>query len=76
MVRFGFNRIKLNRKKNLIASKISIGFYDKTNLSSVNMGIPVDLNVEANDTGRLETAPWSINHIAHGDAHHSGWCCY
>lgn len=40
------------------------------------MGIPVDLNVEANDTGRLETAPWSINHIAHGDAHHSGWCCY
>lgn len=54
----------------------STGFYDKTNLSSVNMGIPVDLNVEANDTGRLETAPWSINHIAHGDAHRSGWCCY
>lgn len=51
------------------------GFYDKTNLSSVNMGIPVDLNVEANDTGRLETAPWSINHIALGDAHRSG-CCY
>lgn len=39
------------------------------------MGIPVDLNVEANDTGRLETAPWSINHIALGDAHRSG-CCY
>lgn len=52
------------------------GFYDKTNLSSVNMGIPVDLNVEANDTGRLETAPWSIQHIAHGDAHRSSWCCY
>lgn len=52
------------------------GTYDKTNLSSVNMGIPVDLNVEANDTGRLETAPWSINHIALGDAHQSGWCCY
>ncbi|XP_031628180.1 vacuolar protein sorting-associated protein 21 [Contarinia nasturtii] len=52
------------------------GFYDKTNLSSVNAGIPVDLNVEANDTGRLETAPWSINHIAHGDAHRSSWCCY
>lgn len=51
------------------------GFYDKTNLGSVNMGIPVDLNIEANDTGRLETAPWSINHIAHGDAHRS-WCCY
>lgn len=54
----------------------STGFYDKTNLSSVNMGIPVDLNVEANDTGRLETAPWSIQHIAHGDAHRSSWCCY
>lgn len=52
------------------------GFYDKTNLSSVNMGIPVDLNVEANDTGRLETAPWSIDHIALGDTHRSGWCCY
>lgn len=52
------------------------GFYDKTNLSSVNMGIPVDLNVEANGTGRLETAPWSIDHIALGDAHRSGWCCY
>lgn len=52
------------------------GFYDKSNLGSVNMGIPVDLNVEANDTGRLETAPWSINHIAHGDAHRSNWCCY
>lgn len=40
------------------------------------MGIPVDLDTEANDTGRLETAPWSIDHIAHGDAQRAGWCCY
>lgn len=52
------------------------GFYDKTNLSSVHLGIPVDPNVEANDTGRLEMPPWSINHIAHGDEHRTGWCCY
>lgn len=43
-------------------------------IASVHMGIPVDLNIEANDTGRLETAPWSIDHIAHGDAQR-GWCC-
>lgn len=52
------------------------GFYDKTNLSSVHLGIPVDPNVEANDTGRLEMPSWSINHIAHGDEHRTGWCCY
>lgn len=52
------------------------GFHDKTNLSSVHLGIPVDPNVEANDTGRLEMPPWSINHIAHGDEHQTGWCCY
>lgn len=40
------------------------------------MGIPVDLNVEANDTGRLETAAWSIANIAHGDETRSTWCCY
>lgn len=50
--------------------------YDKTNLSSVHLGIAVDPNVEANDLGRLETPPWSINHIAHGDEHRMGWCCY
>lgn len=52
------------------------GFYDKTNLSSVHLGIAVDPNVEANDTGRLETPSWSINHIAHGDEHRTGWCCF
>lgn len=60
----------------MMLSLFFTGHYDKTNLSSVHMGIPVDLNIEANDTGRLETAAWSIDHIAHGDAQHGGWCCY
>lgn len=70
------NEFDTKTLKLLTNELIFVGFYDKTNLSSINMGIPVDLNVEANDTGRLETAPWSINHIAVGDAHRSGWCCY
>lgn len=52
-----------------------LGNFDSTNLSSVHTGIPVDSNVEATDTGRLETASWSINHIAHGDVQR-GSCCY
>lgn len=45
--------------------------------SMVDMGIPVDEStLEANGTGRLETASWSIDHIAHGDEQRSGWCCY
>lgn len=51
-------------------------FHEKSNLDSVHLGIPVDQTVEANDTGRLETPPWSINYIAYGDEHRSGWCCY
>lgn len=52
------------------------GHNDLSNLNSVHMGIPVDSNVEANDVGRLETAPWSIQYIAHGDIAQRGWCCY
>lgn len=43
---------------------------------TVHTGLTVDSNVEANAIGRLETAPWSIEHIAHGDPQRSGWCCY
>lgn len=42
----------------------------------LQLGIPVDSNVEVNGTGRLETVSWSIDHIAHGDEERSGWCCY
>lgn len=40
------------------------------------MGIPVDGNTTVDGIGRLETASWSIDHIAHGNEQHSGWCCY
>lgn len=61
-------------KKKKTLCFILTGHYDRMSIASVHMGIPVDLNIEANDTGRLETAPWSIDHIAHGDAQR-GWCC-
>lgn len=45
-------------------------------LPAVQMGIPVDNHdIKANDTGRLETASWSIDYIAHGDEERTGWCC-
>lgn len=57
-------------------SILSLNEVNEMNAKTLHLGIAVDSNVEANDTGRLETPPWSIGHIAHGDPHRSGWCCY
>lgn len=57
-------------------SILSLNEVNELNGKTAHLGIAVDTNAEANDTGRLETAPWSINHIAYGDEHRSGWCCY
>lgn len=47
------------------------------NSNAVHLGIAVDASVEATGgIGRLETPSWSIDHIAHGYEHKSGWCCY
>lgn len=43
---------------------------------NIDLGIPVDSNVEANGIGYQESVSWSIENIAHGDQHRSGWCCY
>lgn len=45
-------------------------------LPAVLVGIPVEGNVKTNGVGRLEMPSRSIEHIAHGDVEHVGWCCF
>ncbi|KAH8277729.1 hypothetical protein KR018_004220 [Drosophila ironensis] len=46
-------------------------------LPYVDIGLTVDgEDVKTNGVGRLETASWSIEHIALGEVERPTWCCY
>ncbi|EDV36646.1 uncharacterized protein Dana_GF11842, isoform A [Drosophila ananassae] len=46
-------------------------------LPYVDIGLAVDgEDVKTNGVGRLETPPWSIEHIALGEVERPSWCCY
>ncbi|EDX08384.1 GD25040 [Drosophila simulans] len=46
-------------------------------LPYVDIGLAVEgEDVKTNGVGRLETAPWSIEHIALGEVERPSWCCY
>ncbi|KAH8401167.1 hypothetical protein KR009_003521 [Drosophila setifemur] len=46
-------------------------------LPYVDIGLAVEgEDVKTNGVGRLETASWSIEHIALGEVERPSWCCY
>ncbi|XP_022226280.1 GTP-binding protein ypt5 [Drosophila obscura] len=46
-------------------------------LPYVDIGVAVEgEDVKTNGVGRLETPPWSIEHIALGEVERPSWCCY
>ncbi|XP_026842270.1 ras-related protein Rab-21 isoform X2 [Drosophila persimilis] len=46
-------------------------------LPYVDIGLAVEgEDVKTNGVGRLETPPWSIEHIALGEVERPSWCCY